>query len=119
VCVDSRRKTPLESIAGDAPDTTSSDERGATQDMQMTGQSAGTIAGSPPLVKGDQLGESPPQPGHDDLRMLVVGCSVSTEFFLVVLDLNGSGAHRTPYVGLVAIASDPWRSIDLKYQDMT
>ena len=50
-------KTPVESIAGDMPDATVADERGRIQDMQMTGQSAGTIAGWPPLVKGDQLGE--------------------------------------------------------------
>jgi hypothetical protein len=61
-------KTPVESIAGDMPDATVADERDRIQDMQMTGQSAGTIAGSPPLVKGDQLRKSPDEHGQNGRR---------------------------------------------------
>jgi hypothetical protein len=39
------------------PDATVADERDRIKDMQMTGQSAGTIAGWPSVVKGDQQGE--------------------------------------------------------------
>jgi hypothetical protein len=60
--------------------------------MRMTGQSAKTIAGSPVLVKGDQLDESLPQRDHNGVEMLIaIGSDRSRSNYVNYQDITLRG----------------------------